>query len=216
MAKVSKSRIGKGYVREWISLSNLLSGLALLVAIVSAAASIRSCDVAKDAYALASAEHQSQRKLVLVATLDVKGEELQFKASDPAIVVQDVRLTFPASISSSPFRAYPPRYNISMRTISARLSEVLAEKFPVKIGHVGYSPLNDLPVVIETDYVAKGQRYRDVALYSLRFDFTVADRLHVPPSVSFKSIAFADRFDSWGGAEKALAEAWLATQAIAR
>lgn len=185
---------------NWVRLilgnwEGIVACLALLVSFISLVQSIRSTLIAEKSLELSRAEFASQRTVIWQGKPDKENNELLLEAVDKAISLQRAKVAYPFQLNLGLSDVLPPKYGFSLIPLRSKLQSTLQELFPREKDKVLVSLDANVPIVIESNYIAKSEAFVDRSLYALTFSFTLGDDPLRPPSIEFRGLTFLRRMD---------------------
>jgi hypothetical protein len=165
----SSRSTNKGRWRLWITLSELVGVLALLIAGLNFWDSHR--ERVSDEKRVAAAEQSAERlaaarsSFVLTARAEADGARLVFQpmASDQAI--QSQRFVFPAPVADKPVTSVQPRLDRDWVARGLKGAVEAARKAKA----AGATGEGDLPVGVESTYVEDGEVKTDRSIYRISY-----------------------------------------------
>ena len=177
---------------SWEKASSIASILAVVMSISALAVSIKSCEQAEEALNLQAKEFESQRLAVWEGLADDKNENISISSINQDITLHSVFITFPEGIYDSKWKISPPKFQLPLLDLRVRLIEKVNTRLPKKGGYIQIGQ-SHLPVLVEANYLAKGEMFYDRSIYLIDFIYTQYDAKHKAPSIEFNSLRFLYR-----------------------
>lgn len=183
-----------------------ISIAALIVSLISAIISAKSCSQVDASYEIAREEFLSKRFLIVEGTIEEDSDKMKISSLDENIAIQSIVVLTPSGFSES-LPITPPDYSFSLSQLRYSIQERISQKVSVEkdIVKIGYN--KSLPVILLSNYTSQGQSYSDSSLYHILFDVII--RENEKPSITFKGLGFAKRINSNVDVNKTLNEAFV-------
>jgi hypothetical protein len=176
----------------------IISGLALLV-------SARSCQVANESFNLSLSDFRQERKLILKASFATgkpgEIEDIKVMPVDSSMIFLGGRAYFPSTIEKKAVEIRQSGKFIGVNSldfsIKASIDTALRRKGLYKQpGKAAASFGGMIPVVIDSTYAAKNERFFDRSLYALQIDWVSSDVHYEDPRVYYEGLVFIKRMPS--------------------
>lgn len=187
----------------------VLSIIGIVIALVSLGISLKSCNQSERAVNLQEKEFYNSRSAVWTLKFTNQDNPYLSSVSDE-IKLQKAFIYFPPGfgIAAEPIKSpdYVLHTEFAEKAIKIGISQINSSDVKRKI----FGPISSVPVVVESWYVAKGNSYRDIALYSLEF----STKSVVRNTINISGLSFARRLNSNGNIRDILRQEWQRYQSM--
>ena len=184
----------------------LVASFSAIIALIALGVSVKSCDQSNRALELSEGEFVSGRLAVWGAQINVNDDDLLLEPINSDIVLQVATVTFPPQLDLGQRAADPPKFSLSLLVLKHNLQDLTRQTIPSQQGYVVVLPEMQVPLVIESIYIAKGNSYSDRSLYVIRYSsFRYRDD---DPYIKFKGLQFLWRISETEDTEELLRQKW--------
>lgn len=193
---------------NWTEASNIIAGVAALVAAIALVSSIRSCQISERALELATSEYVGNRAIILKGELGTDKVSIRLAPIDQAFLLQQIRFTFHKDIGGSTRPSLPPDFVMPIPSELGGLQSFVANRVPPTAGSVKVALEARVPFLIESISAIKGVAVKDRSLYAFIFGFSVYENPDKRPEIRPLGISFVRRLSPQENAEQELDRAW--------
>ena len=183
-----------GQRESYKSPANILTIVSICLSAVAFVASMKSCQVSREAHELAQKQYREERLLILQGEFNDKGDQAKLKSSDGSLNFLEGVVHFPKKISKEEWRIRSSDKTLFLASAKYGLQEVMKEKVPRDKGYAQVNLDGKIPILIDAYYTSKGDSYLDRSLYLLSVEFVQTDNEQEPPSIKFTGLLFVQRF----------------------
>lgn len=174
---------------SWSTPSNRIALGALILSFVAIFVSFRSCSIADKSLEISKAEFNSQRALVLGGTTTADETAIELKPSDSSISLLEAHARFPDKFGKGEWQISPPDHLLHVLMLRTSLQQILEQKVRPTRGNVAVSNNGNVPLVITSQYTAKGESFEDKSLYRIPFSFVLGKKV-TPAKITFNGLIF--------------------------
>lgn len=164
--------------------------IALVISFISIGISIRSCTTADKSLKIAEKEFESKR-LALWQGIINNSTELIISSRNKDIFLQNANVYFSSEIDTHKYNIASTNFVLNLNGINNNLIIKLKNIRQLN-SHV--NQIKNLPIVIESEYLAHGELYMDRSLYSLEYEIKI-DSSNSIQNIFFKRIYFKRRLN---------------------
>ncbi len=181
--------------------------LTAIVAVLALMVSIKSCVVSQNTARLAEREFYEQRLITLKADLDSEKETFKIFPTDSTLVFLKGRVYYPKELDSVEWPIDSPDYKLHIIVLQNKLQRLIGELY--KYDPIYIIVLDDMsvPLVIESEYIAKGISYFDRSLYRIEYMAVIGSESK-PPDITFKGLLFLGHLDPSQNKDELLSKLW--------
>ncbi len=192
----------------WQSPAVMIAAASAVLSLFSLAVSVRSCSVSDHGFDLVSRDFAGARSIVLMATLDEKKNEFIFAPTNPDIQLQQAIVFLPPQLDKHEWRVSLPDLRFPLTVLQYELQKLTVENVPKKRGFVKFLSEANVPTIIDSQFIAKGEPRRDRSLYVIRFTALVSDEENEDAKITFKGVMFLERLSLNRDPRSTLASLW--------
>ena len=182
--------------------------LTLIVAFIALIVSVRSCSIAERATHLAESDFYQQRLITLTATIEDEKNYLKIKPTDDNITLVKARAYFPDDFDKTEWSISSPDYNLYVIVLKSKIREMLNDILKPYPNYHQFIDDASIPVVIESQYIAKGVSYFDRSLYRIEYFASMGVRKYAIPEIKIKGLLFDGHLNPTEDSQELLSNIW--------
>jgi hypothetical protein len=156
-----------------LNASTVIALLSLIASAVAITISVRTSNVARDAYELSARDFYGSRLPVWVGTYGKSADALLIRPRDPSFILQEATIRYAGEMSDATWSIVPPEFGAPLfypkQLLVRRLEREIAPDYQ---NWPTMPPTQHLPIIIDSQYVVKGETHRDLSVYDLLFGYT--------------------------------------------
>lgn len=168
------------------NLFNIITIVASLIAII---VSIFSLLYTQKAYQLAENQDMERKTAIWTGEYNDKKEEISFTSSSEGITLQLANVYFPSELAENEWYINPPDYTLPTTVLESAVTEILDKKIKRKKDFYQVAE-GDIPIVIDSHYIAAGSSASIKSQYNIRFIATFSEKEFQLPDVIIQGVWF--------------------------
>jgi hypothetical protein len=182
--------------------------LTLTVSAIALAVAVRSCIVSERSASLAEYEVSAQRLITLTADTDNDKDILKIKPTDDNLMLLRASVHYPQVFDPREWPIDPPDHSLYVTVAKNHLRESLGKAFPPDPKYHQLIPDAAVPVIINSEYIAKGVKHFDRSLYWINYRALISGDKFRLPEITFKGLLFQGHLAPSENAAELLSRIW--------
>ena len=190
-----------------MKLQKYATGISLSFSFIALIISIKTCGFNEKTLEIKLDEYLAEKSIVLTSEIKSKST-LRITPINQNIVVQQINLHYPSELNISSRTMTQPNMELYLDGLKRRLQTILVPIFPFEKNSIFFSDLEWVPIVLETNFVAKSQVFFDRSIYHINYSYGVDGEQNSLPTISISSISFIKRVSLTENMQYVLDEEW--------
>lgn len=166
------------------------SNLSIILSIISLVVSLIAAYTSFNQYKLATKQDNESKTAIWTGEYDEIEQDFSIVTGDSQIKLQHATVLFPSDLNLNSQFITTPDFKFSTIMLELAISDYLDSKYKrSKDSHTIIQA--DIPIVINSNYTAKGNLHQLSSSYSINYIATLSADEEVPPSVEIKGMWFS-------------------------
>lgn len=164
--------------------------LTLIIATLALIVSIKSCSVSLKAAQLSERDFSENRLITLKAEVDDSKEVFKISPTEGHLTFLKGRVFYPKQFDNTEWPIDAPEYKLYVTVLKHKLTDLINKAYPPDPKNIIILDDASIPLVIESQYIAKGISYFDKSLYRVEYMAVISGEKYQRPQITLKGLLF--------------------------
>lgn len=193
LEKASIAKEANEISKEANKYSKIAIAISILALIITLFFSAKSCQISNDALMLQKKLSQEAALTNFIGSYSKVEDVLSIKATNPEVNIQRIKIYYPSTISDQTWDVEQPEFKHYMTLPIFKIKTLINDRFPRIDDKIQMVDNNSIPIVMESQYLVKGNTLFEKSLYIIEFEAIVWDSINREPSINIKGLSFIQR-----------------------